>query len=62
MSPPAKKLKANPKFELSKNKIISISEFKNKTRIDIREYYEKDSELLPGKKGFFILIRHQSFY
>jgi hypothetical protein len=25
--------------------------FRNQLKIDIREYYEKDGELLPGRKG-----------
>ena len=29
---------------------VGISEFKGKTMINIREYYEKDGESLPGKK------------
>ena len=29
---------------------MGISEFKGKTMINIREYYEKDGESLPGKK------------
>jgi len=29
----------------------TVSEFKGKTYIGIREYYEKDGQVLPGKKG-----------
>ena len=29
---------------------MGISEFKGKNMINIREYYEKDGEALPGKK------------
>lgn len=29
---------------------MGISEFKGKHMINIREYYEKDGEALPGKK------------
>lgn len=36
---------------LSKNKRISITCFKGKSYVNIREYYEKDGKLLPTKKG-----------
>jgi hypothetical protein len=29
---------------------VQINEFKGKQLIDIREFYEKDEEMLPGKK------------
>ncbi|KAI9699579.1 MAG: hypothetical protein M1820_007078 [Bogoriella megaspora] len=38
-------------WELSKNRRIGINEFKGKTLINIREYYDKDGQTLPGKKG-----------
>ncbi|KAL0050327.1 hypothetical protein WJX82_009110 [Trebouxia sp. C0006] len=37
--------------KLPKNRQVSVKQFKGKLQVDIREYYEKDSELLPGKKG-----------
>lgn len=30
---------------------VTISVFKNKVRVDIREYYLSNEEWLPGKKG-----------
>lgn len=40
------------KFELSKNRFATVSEFKGKVRVDIREYYmTDDGERRPGKKG-----------
>mmetsp|Transcript_17360 Transcript_17360/g.34860 ORF Transcript_17360/g.34860 Transcript_17360/m.34860 type:complete len:155 (+) Transcript_17360:52-516(+) len=33
------------------NKKLSISNYRGKPMIHIREFYEKDGEILPGKKG-----------
>ncbi len=38
-------------WNLGGKKQIKIIEFKGKNYIDIREYYEKDGQTLPGKKG-----------
>ena len=53
------KVKENPP------RFISRSEFKNKVSLNIREYYEKDGKILPGKKGinlskeeFDLLLEH----
>ncbi|KAG9244432.1 putative RNA polymerase II transcriptional coactivator [Calycina marina] len=35
---------------------VNISDFKNMKMINIREYYEKDEEYLPGKKGISLTI------
>ncbi|XP_041988734.1 RNA polymerase II transcriptional coactivator [Aricia agestis] len=57
--PPEKKAKTGgsrtddkePTWVLQKNKLVKVREFKGKVYIDIREFYEKNGELLPGKKG-----------
>jgi hypothetical protein len=33
---------------------VEVSDFKGSKLINIREYYEKDDEWLPGKKVFLI--------
>ncbi|CAM9616337.1 unnamed protein product [Ectocarpus fasciculatus] len=39
------------KIELGNKKFVDVREFKGKIYVDIREYYEKDGEMRPGKKG-----------
>ncbi|KAK3061884.1 hypothetical protein LTS18_005240 [Coniosporium uncinatum] len=41
----------NPFWEVSKLRRVTVSEFKGKSMVGIREYYEKDGKTLPGKKG-----------
>ncbi|TKA77311.1 hypothetical protein B0A49_03280 [Cryomyces minteri] len=43
-------------WEISKTRRVQISEFRGKTLISIREYYEKDGKMLPGKKGISLSI------
>jgi hypothetical protein len=43
-------------WELSGKRRITISSFNNKLMINIREYYEKDGQSLPGKKGISLLL------
>jgi hypothetical protein len=38
-------------WSLTKNKRVSISSFKGKAMVNIREFWEKDGEWLPTKKG-----------
>ncbi|KAI9035019.1 PX domain protein [Aspergillus affinis] len=38
-------------WEISKMRRVMISTFRGKTMVSIREYYEKDGQELPGKKG-----------
>ena len=50
----------NQYWEIAKARRVTISEFKGKTMVGIREYYEKDNEWLPGKKvpsGQYMVVR-----
>ncbi|KAF6811728.1 transcriptional Coactivator p15 [Colletotrichum sojae] len=40
----------NPFWDLSNKRRVNISQFNKATLVNIREFYEKDGELLPGKK------------
>jgi len=49
--------KEDSKFELSKNRFVTVSTFKNKVKIDIREFYLDDSgERKPGRKGISLSL------
>lgn len=41
---------------LEKQRQVRINEFRGRKLIDIREYYEKNGEMLPGKKGISLSI------
>lgn len=44
-------------IKLSNNRYLTVSEFKNKVRVDIREYYMNDAgERKPGKKGISLSL------
>jgi hypothetical protein len=43
-------------WELSRLRRVTVSTFKGKTMVSIREYYEKDKQELPGKKGISMTI------
>jgi len=38
-------------WPLDKTRMVKINEFKGRVFVDIREYYEANGELKPGKKG-----------
>jgi hypothetical protein len=40
----------NQYWEISKARRVTLSEFKGKQLVNVREYYQKDDEWLPGKK------------
>lgn len=52
---PVKKAKKSDdgktEFELGKNRRVSVSTFKGKVLVDIREMYDKGGVMAPGKKG-----------
>ncbi|RAO71228.1 uncharacterized protein BHQ10_007240 [Talaromyces amestolkiae] len=43
-------------WDISSHRRITISEFRGKSMVNIREYYEKDGQELPGKKGISLPI------
>ncbi|QSZ31721.1 hypothetical protein DSL72_001288 [Monilinia vaccinii-corymbosi] len=48
-----------PSWDLSDGRTprkLELSDFKGQTLINIREFYEKDGKLLPGKKGISLTI------
>ncbi|XP_022648729.1 activated RNA polymerase II transcriptional coactivator p15-like [Varroa jacobsoni] len=56
---PTKKRKSDAEdtFELSKMRQVSVSDFKGKLFVNIREYYEdSNGETRPGKKGIALSI------
>ncbi|KAL6921990.1 hypothetical protein ACHAPO_002751 [Fusarium lateritium] len=52
----------NPFWELSNKRRVGVSEFSNKTFVNIREYYEKDGKALPGKKGISLSIEQYNAF
>jgi len=38
-------------WELSRNKRVTVREWKGSMLVDLREYYQKNDDMLPGKKG-----------
>lgn len=56
-APDSPKIDSNgdPYWEISKMRRVTISTFRGKTMVNIREYYEKDGQEFPGKKVVCIL-------
>lgn len=46
----------NKFWPLTKTRRVGISNFRGKSYVNIREYYEKDGQMLPGKKGISLPI------
>ncbi|KAK4874514.1 hypothetical protein RN001_013874 [Aquatica leii] len=57
---PAKKQKVATGEEnlwnIGKNRMVKLSEFKGKWYVNIREYYDAGGELRPGKKGIMLTM------
>lgn len=43
----------NQYWEISRARRVTLSEFRGKQLVNVREYYQKDDEWLPGKKVSF---------
>lgn len=56
LTAPKKDNENNLYWEISKARRVTISEFKGKKMVSIREYYEKDGDWLPGKKGISLTL------
>lgn len=48
-----KDTEGNTYWELSRTRRVTVTDFKGKTFVNVREYYEKDGKDLPGKKVRF---------
>jgi hypothetical protein len=44
-------------FELSPKRRFSVCEWQGNVKIDVREFYEKGGEMLPGKKGLSLTLK-----
>ncbi|KAI5363566.1 putative transcriptional coactivator p15 (PC4), ssDNA-binding transcriptional regulator [Septoria linicola] len=43
-------------WTIASKRRLQLSEFKGTTMVGVREYYEKDGEMLPGKKGISMTL------
>lgn len=46
-------------WEISKMRRVTISSFRGKTQVNVREYYEKNGQELPGKKVSWSVSLHK---
>lgn len=46
-------------LKLSENRFCTVREYAGKRLVDLREYYLKDTEMLPGKKGISLTAEEQ---
>ncbi|XP_065911040.1 activated RNA polymerase II transcriptional coactivator p15-like [Dysidea avara] len=44
------------KLELSPKRFVTVRTFKGRIMVDIREYWDSDGELKPGKKGISLSL------
>lgn len=51
---PSKSKEEENSWDLGKNRFVKLSEFKGKWYVNIREFYNDDGELKPGKKGIML--------
>lgn len=47
-------------WELDRFKRATVREFKGKIYVDLREFYDKGGEILPGKKGISLKLEQWS--
>ncbi|OCL13580.1 PC4-domain-containing protein [Glonium stellatum] len=50
----------NEYWEISRTRRVGISDFKGMALVNIREYYEKDGEMQPGRKGISLSLDQYS--
>ena len=43
-------------WDLGKNRFVKLTEFKGKWYVSIREFYNADGDLRPGKKGIMLTM------
>ncbi|CAL1533781.1 unnamed protein product [Lymnaea stagnalis] len=53
---PTKNSNGESMFQIGKMRYATVSEFRGKAMVSIREYYEKDGDLRPGKKGISLSV------
>ncbi|KAF3491136.1 uncharacterized protein GIQ15_00653 [Arthroderma uncinatum] len=46
----------DPYWEISRQRRVTISTFRGRVLVNVREYYEKDGQDLPGKKGISMTL------